>query len=211
LFATSSQRAEIPLLAFAMDDLSAAATRQVDALFLLAYSEIDASALVRSMGERRQQIVALCEAREMPAFAPNQQLGFRTRVCPVVRTRRPGQRSLETTRGGRTRHREMDAFVHATLAAEAQVPIDREDVYVRWLSRELQRGGASRLESARLTEFCRQRMRRGDGEPIERPNAVLEGRLTVLDPEAFRALLMRGLGRHRAFGFGMLLVRPPEC
>jgi CRISPR system Cascade subunit CasE len=105
----------------------------------------------------------------------------------------------------------VDAFIHATLATEARTPIDREDVYVRWLSRELQRGGASRLESARLTEFCRERMRRGAGEPIERPNAVLEGTLTVLDPEAFRALLTRGLGRHRAFGFGMLLLRPPEC
>jgi CRISPR system Cascade subunit CasE len=26
---------------------------------------------------------------------------------------------------------------------------------------------------------------------------------------AFRALLARGVGRHRAFGFGMLLLRPP--
>ena len=162
------------------------------------------------MGERRPEIVARCETREMPAFASGQRLGFRTRVCPVVRTRRPGQRPLATTRSGRARHREMDAFIHATLTADTQTEIDREYVYVRWLRRELQRGGASRLESARLTEFRRERMRRGDGGRLERPNAVLEGTLTVLDPEAFRALLTRGLGRHRAFGFGMLLLRPPE-
>jgi CRISPR system Cascade subunit CasE len=102
----------------------------------------------------------------------------------------------------------MDAFVHATLAAGSGTPIDREEVYVQWLGRELGRGNASRLESARLTEFRREGMRRGDGGPIERPNAVLEGRLAVQDPSGFDTLLRRGLGRHRAFGFGMLLLRP---
>jgi CRISPR system Cascade subunit CasE len=43
---------------------------------------------------------------------------------------------------------------------------------------------------------------------LERPDAVFEGRLAVADPDAFRARLARGVGRHRAFGFGMLLLRP---
>jgi CRISPR system Cascade subunit CasE len=37
--------------------------------------------------------------------------------------------------------------------------------------------------------------------------ALVTGTLRVGDAEAFRALLARGLGRHRAFGFGMLLLR----
>ena len=32
----------------------------------------------------------------------------------------------------------------------------------------------------------------------------------MTDSEAFSALLRRGVGRHRAFGFGMLLLRPPN-
>jgi CRISPR system Cascade subunit CasE len=44
----------------------------------------------------------------------------------------------------------------------------------------------------------------------EGPDAVLEGVLEVVDGEAFAALLRRGVGRHRAFGFGMLLLRPPR-
>ena len=42
----------------------------------------------------------------------------------------------------------------------------------------------------------------------EGPDAVLAGVLEVTDGEAFAALLRRGVGRHRAFGFGMLLLRP---
>jgi len=33
----------------------------------------------------------------------------------------------------------------------------------------------------------------------------------VRDPTGFAALLARGVGRHRAFGFGMLLLRPPAA
>jgi len=31
----------------------------------------------------------------------------------------------------------------------------------------------------------------------------------VQDPQAFAALLARGLGRHRSFGYGCLLLAPP--
>lgn len=42
-----------------------------------------------------------------------------------------------------------------------------------------------------------------------RPWALLHGTLEVRDPAAFMALLARGVGRHRAFGYGMVLLRPP--
>jgi CRISPR system Cascade subunit CasE len=102
----------------------------------------------------------------------------------------------------------MDAFVHATLGFSQEARLDREAVYSRWLDGQLRRGGASRLEHAELVEFRREGMRRGGGPRLERPNAVLEGVLAIEGPHAFRALLARGVGRHRAFGFGMLLLRP---
>lgn len=210
LFAKSSERARIPLYTFAVDDLRAAAIPQPDALALLAYSGMDAGALAATMGPSRSELVRQCETREMPAFAAGQQLGFRTRVCPVTRTRKPGDRPLAINRHGRVRHREMDAFVHAALSAPEQTPVDREAVYARWLEAQLRRGDASALEHAKLEEFRRESMRRRGGPRLERPNAVLEGTLTVQDPKAFRTLLARGIGRHRAFGFGMLLLRPAE-
>jgi CRISPR system Cascade subunit CasE len=42
-----------------------------------------------------------------------------------------------------------------------------------------------------------------------RPDATFRGTLRVDDPARFAAAaLARGVGRHRAFGFGMLLLRP---
>jgi CRISPR system Cascade subunit CasE len=95
--------------------------------------------------------------------------------------------------------------------------LQREAVYRDWLSRQLQ--PAAQLETARLTcfrlarIFRRTRGRQSKGSARQssrptRPDAVLTGELSVLDGEAFHRLLARGVGRHRAFGFGMLLLRP---
>ena len=46
------------------------------------------------------------------------------------------------------------------------------------------------------------------GEQGGSPDAIMHGALIVSDPGAFHALLARGVGRHCAFGFGMLLLRP---
>lgn len=105
---------------------------------------------------------------------------------------------------------------------------DRERVYTDWLDRELiashpalgERGsgvraaelvavedvGAEKTRRARMVEMRREPFFLG-GARGERPNVVLEGTLRVTDEAAFRALLARGVGRHRAFGFGMLLLR----
>ena len=40
------------------------------------------------------------------------------------------------------------------------------------------------------------------------PDAVLAGQLRVKNQQAFAQLLAHGIGRHRAFGFGLLLLRP---
>ena len=208
LFATSTDPVKVPFCTFAVDNLHAAASRDPEALPLLAYSPVDAAALTAAMGPARSELVRECRSREMPEFSAGQSLGFRTRVCPVTRTRKPGIRPLATNRHGRPRHREMDAFVHATLGLSQEARVDREAVYSKWLDGQLRRGGASRLERGELVEFGREGMRRGGGPRLERPNAVLEGVLAIEDPQAFRALLARGVGRHRAFGFGMLLLRP---
>ena len=39
----------------------------------------------------------------------------------------------------------------------------------------------------------------------------MQGILTVTDSAAFAALLARGVGRHRAYGYGMLLLRPARA
>jgi CRISPR system Cascade subunit CasE len=212
LFATSTEPATVPLCSFAVDDVYAATQGQPDQIYVLGYAREADDALVARMGPARGDILRLCKSREMPALEAGQAFAFRTRVCPIVRTKVAGDRPLAVDRRGKVKSREHDAFVHATLGLAKETFVSRETVYVDWLRKQLEADGACALGGARLAEFRRDVMRRRGGEkPMERPNAVLEGTLTVTDPAAFRATLARGLGRHRAFGFGMLLLRPPAA
>jgi CRISPR system Cascade subunit CasE len=160
-------------------------------------------------------------AKRMPeCFREGLRLGFEVRVRPLVRTARGD--ALQPGGG-----REIDAFLAATLAITLDMPVDRETVYRAWLSDRLQRGGAMLEEKTfRVLSLARSRdLRHGAmGQNGERsfgltgssqdrggkPEAVLAGTLYVADPSAFLALLRRGVGRHRAFGFGMLLLSPPD-
>lgn len=154
------------------------------------------------------------DARPMPAeWREGQRLGFEVRVRPVVRY--GGRvRAARAERPGAWQNRagEVDAFVAACERAGEGVPVDREAVYHDWLARRL--AGAAELEKAEMRQGRRVRTRRSThGKPglarVEGPEAVMAGTLAVADPAAFAALLARGVGRHAAFGFGMLLLSPP--
>lgn len=176
---------------------------------LLAYSSHSAAAL-------REQAAAFAEPnmvrllglpdladKAMPeAFATDRRLGFSLRARPVVRTDRDGDR---------TRVRERDAFLAAIEPTESGAGPTRGEVYQAWLSQRLVEGGAHAerlvLDGFRLsTTQRRDRDRRLKG--LVGPDASFSGVLTVIDPDRFSALLAHGVGRHRAFGFGMLLLRP---
>ncbi len=147
-------------------------------------------------------------AKAMPGlFAAGRRLGFRVRVRPMVRTDRDGDRK---------RTREVDAFLAAVAGTAPGEGPPRADIYRDWLVRHLAEGGAGvetlTLQAFRLSQVHRRtqpdagharHLRRQEG-----PDAIFAGTLTVRDPERFSALLARGVGRHRAFGFGMLLLRP---
>ena len=146
------------------------------------------------------------EGKPMPAsWVPGARLGFEVRACPVVRMSADGPRWRKGA--------ELDAFL-ARCWREEGAPLQRETVYREWLVKELGRGGAARLVSCELKAFRRERLLRRDHGPArtshaaERPDARLAGVLEVAADAAFTGLLARGLGRHRAFGFGMLLLRP---
>lgn len=166
--------------------------------------------------------------RALPAtWRRGARYSYAVRACPIVRNHggaRTGQRM-----------REEDVFVSACRAqndrdgvaptdgthSRWKTAVDRAAVYADWLRGQVARhGGDTTIESVSMTSFMLDRLiRRGSPEDSARPstrkaahstrpNAVLEGTLTVGDPDAFARLLARGIGRHRAFGFGMLLVKP---
>ncbi len=230
LFATSSEPAEVPLRPFAVDDTSPVAASRPDLLYLLGYADLDEGGLLSRMRpDVRVRLVRHCATRAVPVIEAGVRAIFHVRACPTVRTKHPGEHGPRLDARGRRKSREVDAWIASRLPSWTDEPpavgrpferssaewTDRERVYGLWLAKELGRGGAAELEDGvRLAAFAREAVyRRGESavprrRAMERPNAVLEGTLRVREPTAFRALLRRGVGRHRAFGFGMLLLRP---
>lgn len=135
------------------------------------------------------------------------ELAFETRVCPVVRA---ASDTEHYSKGS-----EVDAFL--TRCAESdedeEVP-GREHVYTEWLRDQMQRRGDVDVLEAGMRSFeLRKLTRRRHGgdrtaRVFTRPDTRMRGTLRVGEPDRFHELLETGIGRHRAFGFGMLLLRP---
>jgi CRISPR system Cascade subunit CasE len=168
---------------------------------LLGYSSLSGQALLEqanifanplALGVTR--IEDLRHAKSMPdQWRPGRRLGFEVMTCPT--SRREGH--------------EKDLYRHhLTRLAEGEVAPSRESVYREWLDKQF--GDAARLETAALEKFhFVSQYRRGmKTKKLDRPKALVKGVLTIADSDGFNRLLARGIGRHRAFGYGMLLLRP---
>lgn len=130
---------------------------------------------------------------------------FEVRVRPVRRSDKNGDRA---------RSQERDAFqAEAETHPPAGMPRSREAVYGDWLAERLEHQGGARLDGPpTLAHFRRTAILRkgaqGKHRLSEGPDAVLRGRLAIRDAARFHALLAEGIGRQKAFGYGMVLVRP---
>ncbi len=191
--------------------------------WVLGYGFEDASALAGKLaaapGERRGIVIADgIRSRPMPErWRVGQRYRFEVRCCPVIRRSSDGP----LTNAGRPAWRrgsEVDVFV-ARAGSDPKRNWTRQDVYREWLIDRL--GDVVevdpdevRLTGFRLTPLIRgmasrdREGRRRFRRVPRRPDAVLRGTLEVREPDGFSRLLARGVGRHRAFGFGMLLLRP---
>lgn len=199
---------------FALTSLELARDRAIE---VLGYTAADAPTLAEHATRFADPaLYAACDwtalaARPMPATWPvGLTLGFELRACPVVRC-------SPTVAHPERKAREIDAFLARCAEAGPDAAVSREAVYRAWLEAQLTRLGAARLRSVRLTGFQRARLFRQtqgqerQGRRIERPDAVFSGELEITDAGLFPELLRRGVGRHRAFGFGMLLLRPASA
>ncbi len=179
-----------------------------DARGLLAYSNRNEDRLqLASLSAAPDVFLALgldrFATRPFPAeWTSGQRLGFELRARPILRSKDG---------------RERDVYLAAVDKNGNETPI-REAVYAEWLKMQIAKDGAATLEDCGVNEFKLSASVRKGGKPSEGkrpsrrvtgPDVVFDGTLTVGDPAAFAAQLERGIGRHRAFGFGMLLLRPP--
>ena len=184
---------------------------------LYGYGQADAAALRERAAlyadplQSRIIPAELLKSKAMPAaWQAGQRLGFEVRIRPVVR-----RRDFNTDRPAKAK--EWDAFQWAAKQyPKDEMPYSREEVYRDWLKVELaginkekEGVGGAELESASLRSFQRTRAaRKLRARPSEGPDVVMQGNLVITDPARFAALLTRGVGRHRAYGYGMLLLRP---
>lgn len=176
---------------------------------LYAYSPDDEAALRRTAAETgAPDALAICDpatlkVKTMPeVWSEGRRLAFDVRVRPV--------RRLLRSAGEFPKGAELDAFlVEALRRYRAGRPdegrLAREDVYLDWLRERLAR--AAQITGARIARFERSAAVRG-GRTANGPDVTIHGELTVLDGELFADRLAKGVGRHAAYGYGMLLLRP---
>ena len=155
-------------------------------------------------------------SKRMPShFGQGRRLGFDLRLRPVRRL----HRDLADPRRGRslTRGAEVDVFRLEVMrrfpsgwadSAAARAGVTRESVYAAWLCERF--GDSVAVEECRLVSVSRSRAVRGDHGSPESPEAILHGTFAVANEETFAGVLRNGVGRHRAYGYGMLLLRPPN-
>lgn len=179
------------------------------------YSTADAAALIdhaRAFGDPSLLAaigdIELVVSKPMPRFEAGRQLGFLLRACPVVR--------LARDTNGHRAGAEIDAFLARCFALGREAVVAREDVYRDWLTAKLDQPAITgvTLESARVAAISRERLvRRTQGDKrqanrLERPDVRFEGNMIVVDGGRLNTWLAHGVGRHRAFGFGALILVP---
>ena len=138
-------------------------------------------------------------SKPMPAaWRADQRVRLEVLTCPV----------------SRKGDEEKDLYLRALDRLGDKAP-SRAEVYQVWFSKQW--GTAVHFDQVELLGMSARnrllrRARNGTNRLclIERPQALFGADAVITNPERFSEMLVRGLGRHRAFGFGMVLLSPPR-
>ncbi len=160
-------------------------------LELLQYAQEFASPLALSVCNLESDL----RSKLMPAsWESGRVLGFRVIACPI--SRKDGV--------------EKDVFLRAIDQSPQTDSLNREQIYSEWLHRQLNSAVShvsTQLEAFQLVSHLRKGISKKPSRLI-RPRVEFTGTLKVGDSETFSKILARGIGRHRSFGYGMLLLSP---
>lgn len=139
-----------------------------------------------------------------PAVGPGERFGFTLRANPTVSLSLPD----------RARSRRHDVLMAAKKAnGKALTAIERETAAMNWLyDRADGLGVEFDRERCRTGRQFQLKIRRSKGRaPISLTAIDYEGVLTVAEPQRLLTALMEGVGRGKAFGMGLMLLRRLEA
>ena len=162
------------------------------------------------------------EGKEMPStWEEGQKASFEIRTKPVIRVAQKREyinremRPIAEERNLKPRS-EIDVMQWERMKAgfHRRNPPRPEEVYTEWLRKKLLPTGAATLEnkSVKLVSIRdRPLQRQRGGKTTQSQEVVMRGTLRIADPKRFNNLLTKGLGRHKSYGYGMLLLGPPPA
>jgi CRISPR system Cascade subunit CasE len=171
-------------------------------IIIIGYTQTDAGELNKRRALALPSVqAAVGEAIAVPLPALSESERYRFSICLVP--------TIRVTKVEGRRYGERDAFLTKADAAGKDANLKRDDVYRDYLAERL--AGAS-IEASRLVRFrLRRFMRPKEDRSVSgrtMPEAVIEGRLRVDDPVRLTQAISTGVGRQRAYGFGMLRLQP---
>ena len=86
----------------------------------------------------------------------------------------------------------------------------REEVYCQWLAAQARRHGAllAEPENMTVTRMALRKVRRQNNSGLHTaPDVTITGTARVANPDLMESAIAKGLGRHKGYGYGMLLLR----
>jgi CRISPR system Cascade subunit CasE len=141
-----------------------------------------------------------------PALAVGCRLGFSLRANPAMALPQPGEK----------RGKRVDAVMHAKskLDDDARNAFGKDEAAIVGLDWLIKRGPGIGVEfdagACGATGYSHVRIPRPKREKtIEFSEIEFSGAFTVTDPDKLRAALFNGIGKAKAYGCGLMLVREP--
>lgn len=140
-----------------------------------------------------------------PTLEPGERLAFRLRANPTVAKSVAGQRG-----------RRADVLMAAKYPFEAggerksQACVDAMDAAAReWLDARAEAWGFRLPMKPEVGAYRQHALSKDKGRPIRFSSVDYEGLLEVTDPGQLIETMAQGVGRAKAFGCGLLLLRRP--
>ena len=174
---------------------------------LYAYTSVDLATLCETVRDVATPdtlcLLSIDEIKQkaMPTdWAAGKRLGFELKTRPVRRLKEPAGKFKKGS--------EIDAYLLEALRHSkdnATKVGSRNSVYADWLARRL--SDVATVDQLRIRRIQQTSIQRGSFRQTG-PEVVYMGNITIKNSSEFQKKLTSGVGRHCAYGYGMLLLRP---